>query len=140
MGKLILKDASVKINGVDLSDHSSKVTIMTTFNEVDVTAFGATFKAIAQGLGDGSITVDFFQDYAANSVDDTLWPLSQSGSIFPIVIKPLTRRTDRWGPLGGPGKAMLVESLEALQQLWPRVVTANVLELLSEHGHICRAS
>ncbi len=45
---------------------------------------------------------------------------------FPIVIKPLTRRTDRWGPLGGPGKALLVESLEALQQLWPRVVTANV--------------
>jgi predicted ATP-grasp superfamily ATP-dependent carboligase len=45
---------------------------------------------------------------------------------FPIVIKPLTRRTDRWTPIGGPGKALQVESLEVLQQLWARIVTANV--------------
>lgn len=88
MAVQVLKNCSVVINGVDLSDHCSKVTIATTYNEVDVTAFGANFKQIVQGLGDASITADFFQDYAASSVDATLWPLNNSGSIFPIVVKP----------------------------------------------------
>jgi len=63
----------------------------------------------------------------ARQLDLTRLPTAAEFDVpFPIVIKPLTRRTDRWGPLGGPGKALLVESLDALQQLWPRVVTANV--------------
>lgn len=98
MGKVILKDASIKINGVDLSDHSSKVTIATQFNEVDVTAFGALYKEIAQGLGDASITVDFFQDFTAANVDATLWPLSQSGSVFPIVVKPTSATVSATNP------------------------------------------
>ena len=45
---------------------------------------------------------------------------------FPVVIKPLTRRTDRWTPVGGSGKALRVDTLEALRLLWPRIVAANV--------------
>lgn len=88
MGKVILKNPVITVNGVDLSDHISKVTITTTFNQVDVTAFGARYKEIAQGLGDANIACDFFQDFAAAEVDATLWPLSQSGSVFPIVVTP----------------------------------------------------
>lgn len=87
MAITVLKNANIVVNGVDLSDHSSKVTIATSYNEVDVTTFGASFKQSAQGLGDASITVDFYQDYAASSVDATLWPLNNSGSIFPVVVK-----------------------------------------------------
>lgn len=87
MGKFVLKDASVTVNSVDISDHVSKVTIATSFNSVDVTAFGAIYKEIAQGIGDASITLDMFQDFTAGSVDATLWPLSQSGSVFPVVVK-----------------------------------------------------
>lgn len=86
MGKFVIKNPGVLINAIDLTDHSSKATVATTFNQVDVTTFGATYKEILQGLGDASITVDFFQDYASGSVDATLWPLSQSGSIFEVVI------------------------------------------------------
>jgi hypothetical protein len=31
---------------------------------VDITAFGATSKAVTKGLGDAKITVQFFQDFA----------------------------------------------------------------------------
>ncbi len=88
MSKFVLKNPTVVINGVDLSDHCSKATIATTFNSVDVTSFGATYNAIIQGMGDAKITLDFFQDFAAGSVDATLWPLSQSGGTFLVSIKP----------------------------------------------------
>lgn len=88
MAKFVLKNPTVVLNSVDLSDHTSKCTIATTFNKVDVTAFGATYSQIIQGLGDATITLDIFQDFAAGSVDATLWPLSQSGGTFVIVVKP----------------------------------------------------
>lgn len=40
---------------------------------------------------------------------------------FPIVVKPLTRRTDQWEPVGGGAKALIVESHAALRALWPRL-------------------
>lgn len=88
MAKTILKNAFISVNGVTLSDHASSVEINTEFDDVDLTSFGATNKEHGKGLGDGTITVDFFQDFAAASVDATLWPISQSGSTFPIVVRP----------------------------------------------------
>jgi hypothetical protein len=88
MAKFVIKTPTVSINGVDLSDHCSKVTIETKFDDVDVTSFGATYKSIMQGLGDARMTFTFFQDYAAGSVDATLWPLSQSGNTFLCQVKP----------------------------------------------------
>lgn len=87
MAKFVLKDAYITVNGINLSDHCSSVTIETTFDEVDLTGFGATYKQIAQGLGDATITLNVFQDFAAASVDATLWPLSQSGATFPVVVR-----------------------------------------------------
>jgi hypothetical protein len=88
MAKIVLKDCFISIDAVDLSDHFSSVTIETTFDEVDVTGFGSIYKEILQGLGDATITGSVFQDFAALSVDATLWPLSQSGEPFEVVVRP----------------------------------------------------
>jgi hypothetical protein len=98
MAKFVLKNASVVINAVDLSDHCSKVTIETSFDSVDVTSFGATYKSIVQGMGDATMTFTFFQDYAAGSVDATLWPLSQSGNTFLCSVKPVNTTTSTTNP------------------------------------------
>jgi len=87
MAKFVLKNAFITVDGVNLSDHCSSVTIETTFDEVDVTGFGGTYKEIIQGMGDATITLNVFQDFAAGSVDATLWPLSQSGATFPVVVR-----------------------------------------------------
>ena len=73
-----LTNAMVLIGGVDLSDHVSKVTIEDTRDTVDITAMGATSKAVTKGLGDAKITIDFFQDFAAAKVHATLQPLISS--------------------------------------------------------------
>jgi hypothetical protein len=75
----------VLVNGVDLSDHASKITTEDVRDSVDVTAFGATSKQVAKGLGDAKITIDFFQDYAAGKVHATLQPLI--GSTTPIAVE-----------------------------------------------------
>lgn len=88
MAKFVLKTPVVTINGVDLSDHVSSATIETSRDEVDVTAFGAANKEILAGLGDVTITLEMFQDFAAAEVDATLWPLSTTDTPFTVAIKP----------------------------------------------------
>jgi hypothetical protein len=80
-----LTDAHVIINGVTLSDHSNNVTVEDTRDSVDITAFGATSKAVTKGLGDAKITIQMFQDFAAGKTHATLQPLI--GSSTGVVIE-----------------------------------------------------
>lgn len=98
MAKFVLKNAFITVDGVNLSDHISSVTIETTFDEQDGTAFGSTYKEILQGLGDATITISVFQDFAAASVDATLWPLSQSGATFPVAVRATSAAVSATNP------------------------------------------
>ena len=71
MAKFVLTNAMVKINSVDLSDHVSSVTLDITADEVEDTPFGQTFKSRLGGLKDGTLSIDFQQDFAASEVDAT---------------------------------------------------------------------
>jgi hypothetical protein len=55
--------------------------------QVDVTAFGATNKAYAKGLGDASITVEMFQDFAATKTHATLQPLINSSTPVTVEVR-----------------------------------------------------
>lgn len=87
MGKFILDNAFVSINGADLSDHVKSVTINYEGEVKDMTAMGATGRGKAIGLLNGSIDLELFQDFAALKVDATLWPL-HGAAAFPVVIRP----------------------------------------------------
>lgn len=98
MAKIVLTDASVVINSVDLSDHIQKVTIDEKKDTVDVTSMGAVAKAYLLGLGDATIACTFFQDFASSSVDATLSPLFSNSSVFPIVVKPTSAGVSATNP------------------------------------------
>ena len=98
MGKLILRDASITVDGVDLSDHASSVEISSSKDLVEVTSFGDTYKTNLVGLGDGSISVTFFQDYDAASVDATLWPIHDAEEEVEIVVKPTSAAVSATNP------------------------------------------
>ena len=85
MAIFTMTDAHVIVNSVVLSDHANKVTVEDTRDSVDITAFGATSKAVQKGLGDAKITIDFFQDFAAGKVHATLQPLI--GSTTPVAVE-----------------------------------------------------
>ena len=62
----------VKVNTVDLSDHVTSVTLNRSFDELEVTAMGDSGHKFVKGLEASSITIDFLNDTASQSVLATL--------------------------------------------------------------------
>ena len=85
MPTIVLIDAYVSINAVDLSDHVRSVSIDYKPEMLDDTAMGMDTKSNKGGLKDWSMSVEFNQDYAASSVDATLFPLV--GSTFTVIVR-----------------------------------------------------
>jgi hypothetical protein len=82
----VITNSTVTIGGVDLSTHITKVTLTTSVAELDTTAMGSTAKRRVGGLKDSSVSLDFNQDFAAASVEATLYPLL--GATATVVVKP----------------------------------------------------
>jgi hypothetical protein len=87
MGKLVLKDAKLSVNSVDLSQYVNQVAMDMPTDEVDLSGMGVQNKVFGRGLSDASITVTFLQDFALAAVDATLWPLSNTSTPFPVAVK-----------------------------------------------------
>lgn len=98
MAKIVLRDCSITVDGVNLSDHAASVTINSEKDLVETTSFGASSKSNLLGLGDATMEIDFHQDFAAASVDATLWPIHQAGSVVPIVVKPTSAAVSATNP------------------------------------------
>lgn len=86
MATFAFTNASVVINSVDLSDHVRQVTLDVSFDDLDDTAMGDTYRSRIGGLGDWNVSIEFNQDFAASEVDATLWPLM--GTTTTITVKP----------------------------------------------------
>jgi len=82
-------NAQVFINAVDVSDHVHKVTVEDTRDSVDITAMGATSKAVTKGLGDAKITIDLYQDFATSKTHQTLQPLIGSSTTVAVEVRPV---------------------------------------------------
>jgi predicted subunit of tRNA(5-methylaminomethyl-2-thiouridylate) methyltransferase len=98
MAKLVLRDADIVIDGVNLSDHASSVEINSAKDLVETTSFGASYKTNLVGMGDATISVTFFQDFAAASVDATLWPIHDAEEEVVIVVKPTSAAVSATNP------------------------------------------
>ena len=85
MAKFVFTDGSVTVNSVDLSDHIASVTINRTFDEVETTSISDSARTRIGGLEDGDVQLEFHQDFAASSVNATVYPLI--GSTTSVVVK-----------------------------------------------------
>lgn len=75
MQHIVLKDAYVEIDGVDLSDHVRQVTIEYSAAVVEDNHMGVNSEKKKPGLKNARMTIEFAQDYGAAAVDDTLFDL-----------------------------------------------------------------
>ena len=125
MARLVLTNAYITINAVNLSDHIASVTLTTNDDVVETTAFGSTARTRVAGLGDNSVAIEFHQDYAAANVEATIYPLL--GTATAVVVKPNGPTTaadnpaysfdalvSEWTPLNGA-----VGELATASVTWP---------------------
>ena len=93
----MLTNAQVTVNGVDLSNHVDSVEVQTNVDDVDITAMGASAHQHAPGLRNDKITVNFLQDFAASSVDATLFPLLGNTG-FTVKVVPVNTTVSTTNP------------------------------------------
>ncbi len=86
----------VTVNGVDLSDHVTAVTINQSFEELDVTKMGDTSRVYTKGLESGSVSISFLNDYATGEVAATLQ--SRWGLVTDVKVKPLNQAISTQNP------------------------------------------
>lgn len=129
MARIVLTNAYITINSVNLSDHIKSVTLTTSDDIVETTAFGSTARTRVAGLADNSVALEFDQDYAASSVEATINAAGSSlvGTVTTIVVKPNGSTTaadnpsftfsaliSEWTPLSGA-----VGELATASVTWP---------------------
>jgi len=86
MAKFAATDYKITINGTNLSTSLNSVELALESDDLETTAFGGTFRERIGGLKTGSLTLQFMQDFAAASVDATLFPLFNT--LATVVITP----------------------------------------------------
>ena len=130
MARLVLTNVEVTIAGVSLSDHIASVTLGSTYDVLETTAFAdgnvpqAAKNRIA-GLVDNSVTLEFHQDFAAASVEATVYPLL--GTVVAVEVQPVNAAisvdsplytfnalVSEWTPLNGA-----VGELATASVTWP---------------------
>jgi len=98
MAKIVLTNAVVTVNAVDLSDAVSSITLNSSFDVVETTAFSSTAaRTRIGGLADNSISLEFHQDYASGEVEATIFPLL--GTLTNVTVKPVSGSTTATNPL-----------------------------------------
>lgn len=97
MARIVLTNAYISVGGVDLSDLVASVTLNSTYDVVETTAFSsAAVKTRVAGLADNSITLEFHQDFATGEVEQTIYPLL--GSASTVIVKPNGSTTSAFNP------------------------------------------
>ena len=86
MATIVITNASVVINSVDLSDHNKMVKLTISADMLEDTAMGATYHTSKAGLKKFAADMEFYQDFASAKTDLTLRPLVGAAA-FPLVIK-----------------------------------------------------
>ena len=96
MARIVLTNAYVLFGSTDLSDHISSISLSSTYDIVETTAFGQTSKTRVAGLADNSVTLEFHQDYATGEVEQTIYPLL--GTVAAVIVKPNGGTTSAFNP------------------------------------------
>jgi hypothetical protein len=86
LAKFYAQDYKVTVGTAVLSSSIASVTLDMTQDEIDTTSFGSSFRTRIGGLRDGSVSLDFHQDFGAGAVDSLLYPLM--GTLVDVKIAP----------------------------------------------------
>jgi hypothetical protein len=125
MARIVLTNVTVTFGTNDISSYVTSVTLGSTFDVVETTAFGNTARTRVAGLADNSVAMEFNQDYAAGALESVIFPTL--GTAVSITVKPVagavttanpaysfSALVSEWTPLNGS-----VGELATASVTWP---------------------
>jgi hypothetical protein len=92
----VATDYNIKINGVDYSANLTQAELSLEADDVETTAFGSTYRNRIAGLKQGSLNLQFNQDFGASGLDSVLFPLL--GTAATVIIKPTSTAVSATNP------------------------------------------
>jgi hypothetical protein len=121
MARLVLTNVAVTFGVTDISSYVTSVTLGSTYDVVETTAFGNTARTRVAGLADNSVAFEFNQDYAAGALESVIYPTL--GTAVSVTVKPVaggsptysfSALVSEWTPLNGA-----VGELATASVTWP---------------------
>jgi len=101
MARIVLTDASVVINGINLSEFITSVALSTSDDVVETTGMGSGgARTRVGGLADNSVTFEFNQDFATSGPEVTINAVGSSlvGTVTTCVVKPTSAAVSASNP------------------------------------------
>lgn len=89
MATLALLDQYLSINAVDLSDHTRSAVATAEGTQLDASAMGTSWNQYRMGLKNGSLQIELLDDFAAASIDATIWAAFNAGVSVAAIIRPV---------------------------------------------------
>lgn len=121
MARIVLTNVAVTFGTTDISSYVTSVTLGTTLDVVETTAFGNTARTRVAGLADNSVSLEFNQDYATSALEATIYPTI--GTAVSMTVRPVAGSSpaysfsalvSEWTPLNGA-----VGELATASVTWP---------------------
>jgi len=121
MARIVLTNVAVTFGTTDISSYVTSVTLGTTLDVVETTAFGNTARTRVAGLADNSVSLEFNQDYATSALESTIYPTI--GTAVSMTVRPVagvspaysfSALVAEWTPLSGA-----VGELATASVTWP---------------------
>jgi hypothetical protein len=91
MARIVLTDAYIVFASTDISSFVTSVTLSTTLDVVETTAFKDTARTRVAGLRDNQITLEFNQDFASGALEALVYPsdaTSKIGTAVAMEVRP----------------------------------------------------
>jgi hypothetical protein len=124
MARIVLTNVAVTFGTTDISSYVTSVTLTSTFDVVETTAFGNTARTRVAGLADNSVALEFNQDYAGGALEAVInGTPSTVGTAVSMTVRPVagvspaysfSALVSEWTPLNGA-----VGELATASVTWP---------------------
>lgn len=96
MSAFAFTDARLEVNSVVMSTLGTSLSMNISADELETTAFGATYRTRIGGLKDWSLSPEFNSDFGASATDALLFPLL--GTVVTAKVRPTSSAISATNP------------------------------------------
>lgn len=125
MSKLVLTNPKIVVDGFDLSDHCTSVSLGTVYDLFETTQMGDIAKKFVAGLEENTLSLELQQDFGVSQLESVIYP--NRGLLVNCTVRPVNTTVSavnpqyafqvlisEWTPLSGS-----VGSLATATVTWP---------------------